>query len=71
VYTVSFTASNGDGDQCSGSVTVGVPHDPKWDAVNDGPLFDSTQPQGISSNRSDQPRFRGVGPESSADYLQA
>ena len=44
VYTVSFTASLNDGEKCEGSVTVGVPHNPKWDAVNDGPLFDSTQP---------------------------
>jgi hypothetical protein len=41
VYTINFTALSDGGAQCKGSVEVGVPHDPMWDAVNDGPLFNS------------------------------
>jgi hypothetical protein len=42
VYTIYFTASSAGGAQpCTGTVEVGVPHDPMWDAVNDGPLFNS------------------------------
>ncbi len=44
VYTVFFTASNDGGAQCNGSVTVSVPKSRNRDAVNDGPLFDSTKP---------------------------
>ena len=43
VYAVSFSADDGI-DSCSGSVTVGVPHDRKDTPVDDGQLFDSTQP---------------------------
>jgi uncharacterized repeat protein (TIGR01451 family) len=42
VYTIYFTASDGHGGSCSGSVTVSVPHDQNHDAVDDGPRFDST-----------------------------
>ena len=46
IYTVFFTASNDGGSQCNGSATVGVrKNQGRWgDAVNDGPLFDSTKP---------------------------
>ena len=42
VYTIYFTASDGNGGSCSGSVKVSVPHDQKHDAVDDGPRYDST-----------------------------
>jgi hypothetical protein len=45
VYHISFTATDGD-LSCSGTVTVGVPHDQGGQAipVDDGPLYDSTVP---------------------------
>jgi len=44
VYHVSFTASDGMGGECSGTVNVCVPHDqrPGHQCVDQGPLFDST-----------------------------
>ncbi len=42
VYTVFFTASDGKGGSCQGSVKVCVPHDQRGSCVDDGPLFDST-----------------------------
>jgi Bacterial Ig domain len=44
VYAIGFTAADGDGGSCSGTVTVGVPHDQGNGnaAVDGGPLFDST-----------------------------
>jgi len=43
VYHIEFTASDGE-LACSGVVTVGVPHDKRGtDAVDQGPLFDSTE----------------------------
>jgi hypothetical protein len=44
VYTVFFRAVNDGGAQCNGSVEVAVPQSRNRDAVNDGPLFDSTAP---------------------------
>ena len=46
VYQVSFTADDGRGGQCSGAVTVCVPHDqrPRHACGDQGPLFDSTGP---------------------------
>ena len=43
VYEISFTADDGNGGMCTGSVTVGVPHDKKDTAVDSGQNFDSTQ----------------------------
>jgi hypothetical protein len=45
VYHIFFTAS-GNGGSCMGAVTVGVPHDqgPNGGPVDEGPLYDSTQP---------------------------
>ncbi len=45
VYHLFFTAS-ANGGSCMGAVTVGVPHDqgPNGGPVDEGPLFDSTQP---------------------------
>jgi Big-like domain-containing protein len=44
VYRIGFTADDGDGGACSGTVRVGVPHDQGNGnfAVDGGPLFDST-----------------------------
>ena len=46
VYLVSFTAANGRGGRCTGTVTVCVPHDqrPGHRCGDQGPLFDSTGP---------------------------
>jgi uncharacterized delta-60 repeat protein len=46
VYVVQFTASDGRGGTCSGSVSVGVPHDQGKGSVpvDDGQLYDSTLP---------------------------
>ncbi len=47
VYHIGFTADYGDGDGCSGTVLVGVPHDRGKKGrvpVDEGPLFDSTSP---------------------------
>jgi len=43
VYEISFTADDGNGGTCTGSVFVGVPHDKKDTAVDSGQNFDSTQ----------------------------
>jgi len=43
VYRIAFTASDGQGDSCSGTVAVGVPHDVKDTPVDDGQTFDSTR----------------------------
>ena len=42
VYTIYFTATDGRGGSCSGSVKVSVPHDQNRPAVDDGPGYDST-----------------------------
>ncbi len=44
VYAVHFSASDGEGGVCSGSVSVGVPHDQGKGSVpvDDGQLYDST-----------------------------
>jgi len=42
VYEISFTADDGNGGSCTGSVTVGVPHDKKDTPVNSGTTYDST-----------------------------
>ena len=44
VYEISFTADDGNGGSCSGTVQVGVPHDKKDTPVNDGTIYDSTLP---------------------------
>jgi hypothetical protein len=46
VYHISFVADDGHGGLCSGVVNVGVRHDQgkKGEAVDDGPLYDSTLP---------------------------
>jgi hypothetical protein len=45
VYQVAFTADDGKGGTCNGTVTVGVPKDRKDSScVDDGQLYDSTQP---------------------------
>lgn len=44
VYHVTFTADDGQGGISEGSVTVCVPHRRGGTCVDDGPLYDSTQP---------------------------
>ena len=44
VYEITYTAEDGNGGDCSGTVEVGVPHDKKDTAINDGANFDSTAP---------------------------
>jgi len=46
VYHLAFTATNSTGGTCTGTVTVGVPHDQghKGGPVDQGALFNSTQP---------------------------
>ena len=43
VYYVSFTGSDGAGGSCTGTTTIGVPHDqgPKGGPVGQGPLYNS------------------------------
>lgn len=47
VYALSFKASDGKGGSCTGSVTVGVPHDQGQQStpINDGQNYDSTRTQ--------------------------
>jgi hypothetical protein len=44
VYTIDFTADDGQGGSCQGTVAVCVPHDQRKGhvCIDDGPLFDST-----------------------------
>jgi hypothetical protein len=42
VYHISFTADDGRGGACTGTVLVGVPHDVKDTPVDGGALYDST-----------------------------
>lgn len=46
VYVISFVADDGRGETCTGSVSVGVPHDQGKGSVpvDDGQLYDSTLP---------------------------
>jgi hypothetical protein len=41
VYSVNFTATDGAGGTCSGTATVGVPHDQAHDPVDGGQLYNS------------------------------
>jgi hypothetical protein len=44
-YRIAFSASDGRGGTCVGSVTVAVPHSQNGDpAVDDGPIYDSLTP---------------------------
>jgi len=43
VYRIAFTASDGKGGSCQGSVTVGAPHDIKDAPIDDGQVYDSTK----------------------------
>jgi cysteine-rich repeat protein len=44
VYHIAFSADDGQGGQCTGTVTVCVPHDQRLggDCVDQGPMYDST-----------------------------
>jgi hypothetical protein len=43
VYKIAFTANDGKGGSCTGTVAVGVPHDKKDTPVDDGQIYDSTK----------------------------
>ncbi len=43
VYRIAFSASDGKGGSCNGSVAVGVPHDKKDTPLDDGQNYDSTR----------------------------
>jgi len=42
VYHIRFTAADGNSGICAGEVKVGVPHNQKETAVDDGALYEST-----------------------------
>lgn len=42
VYHIGFTADDGHGGTCSGTVRVGVPQSKKGTPIDEGPLYDST-----------------------------
>lgn len=42
VYHIGFLATDSQGQSCSGVVTVGVPHSKNSTAVDEGPLYEST-----------------------------
>ena len=42
VYEISFTADDGNGAMCTGTIQVGVPHDKKDTPVDSGQNYDST-----------------------------
>jgi hypothetical protein len=45
IYVVSFTADDGEGGTCAGSVHVTVPHSRKTGvAIDDGQIYASTEP---------------------------
>ena len=45
VYHIAFTADDGQGGTCTGTVKVCVPHDKaNPDCGDEGPLYDSTSP---------------------------
>jgi hypothetical protein len=50
VYYLAFTATSANGGSCTGTVTVGVPHDQAHPAIGDGPTYDSTQASGNGDN---------------------
>ena len=43
VYQINFTASDG-AESCQGTVQMSVPHSRKSTAVDDGQVYDATQP---------------------------
>jgi hypothetical protein len=43
VYHIAFEATDPGGRSCTGSVSLGVPHDRQDTPVDDGPLYDSTR----------------------------
>jgi hypothetical protein len=61
VYTIYFTASDGKGGTCEGSVTVRVPRTGNGSATNGGALYDSTECAGalLLEGRDDQRAVHG------------
>lgn len=51
VYHIAFVVTDQGGLSCTGTVTVGVPHNQKAPAVDGGPLFDSTIATGRRGGR--------------------
>lgn len=51
VYHIDFTADDGNGGTCQGTTHVCVPHDSASACVDDGPLYDSTDPVGCEPPR--------------------
>jgi subtilisin-like proprotein convertase family protein len=61
VYHIAFTADDGQGGTCSGTVTVCVPHDQAGDdCVDQGPLYDSTDCGGMAASFN-EPAFGAPG----------
>ncbi|MEZ4868247.1 MAG: choice-of-anchor Q domain-containing protein [Caldilineaceae bacterium] len=57
VYHIAFTADDGFGNACSGTVQVGVPHAKNSTAIDDGPLYDSlvaVQSSAVQAQRTEQ-----------------
>jgi FG-GAP repeat protein len=59
VYTIFFTASDGNGGSCQNSVTVCVPRTNNGSCTNGGAIFDSTDCSGFSGIRSSGSRSSG------------
>jgi FG-GAP repeat len=59
VYTIFFTASDGRGGSCQGSVTVCVPRTKKRSCTNGGAIFDSTDGSGFSGSGFSDNRLSG------------
>ena len=49
VYHISFTATDDYGDSCEGGVSVIVPHNVGAEAVDGGPMYDSTDTSSVAS----------------------
>src|SRR5262249_4356871 len=62
VYKINYTASDGKGGSCQGTLTVTVPHSQNGDpAIDDGQNFDSTQtPTGATRRRASKGRVARV-----------
>jgi hypothetical protein len=65
VYTIYFTASDGKGGTCEGSVTVGVPRTGNGSFTNGGALYDSTECAGalLMEGRDDHLAMHGPSAE--------
>jgi hypothetical protein len=64
VYYITFSAVDPSGASCTGTVSVGVPHDQAHAAVGDGPLFDSTK----AGRAGDEDEHHGCGDGKDRDH---